>query len=152
VITPPANADTPPPTSPASSSGKADHLPLDEAHASLKAQATGKPVAVDAATTPTAREVANPDGTFTLTQSLAPVRKYTGGKWKALDATLVHHTDGTITPALSTSGLTLSGGGTGPLAQMNDHGRSLSFFDVATDRVIAVSRNGRGPRAVDRDV
>jgi hypothetical protein len=28
----------------------------------------------------------------------------------------------------------------------------LSFFDVATDRVIAVSRNGRGPRAVDRDV
>lgn len=127
VITPPANADTPPPSSAAPSSGKADQLPLDEAHASLKAQATGKPVAVEAATTSTDREVANPDGTFTLTQSLAPVRKYTGGKWQALDATLVRHADGTVTPAVSTSALTLSGGGSGPLAQMDDHGKSLTL-------------------------
>jgi hypothetical protein len=31
-------------------------------------------------------------------------------------------------------------------------GRTVSFFDVATDRVTAMSCNGRGPRAVDRDV
>jgi hypothetical protein len=28
----------------------------------------------------------------------------------------------------------------------------VSFFEVGTDRVMAASRNGRGPRAVDRDV
>ena len=54
-----ARADS---TPEASSSG----LPLDEARASAQAQATGKAVSVDAATTPTESEVANPDGTFTL--------------------------------------------------------------------------------------
>ncbi|MEV0093697.1 FG-GAP-like repeat-containing protein [Streptomyces sp. NPDC050738] len=100
---------------------------LDEDSASAKAQATGAAVDVDAATTPTEQEVANPDGTFTLTQSVAPVRKYAGGAWKKLDATLVKRGDGTIGPALSTSGLTLSGGGDGPLAAMRDLGRSLSL-------------------------
>ncbi len=102
-------------------------LPLDEARASAQAQATGKAVAVAAATTSTESEVANPDGTFTLTQSVAPVRKYESGDWKTLDATLVRHDDGTVTPALSTADLTLSGGGNGPLAVMKDHGRSLSL-------------------------
>ncbi|MFI0900302.1 FG-GAP-like repeat-containing protein [Streptomyces sp. NPDC020983] len=120
----PANADTPPV---ASASAPASTAPLDEAHASLKAQATGKPVAVGAATTPTAQEVANPDGTFTLTQSVAPVRKYTSGGWKSLDADLARRSDGAVAPALTTDGLTLSGGGNGPLAEMKDLGRSLSL-------------------------
>ncbi|MGW0578818.1 FG-GAP-like repeat-containing protein, partial [Streptomyces sp. NPDC002920] len=102
-------------------------LPQDEARASAQAQATGKTVAVDAATTPTESEAANPDGTFTLNQSAAPVRKYASGSWKELDATLVPHTDGTIAPALSTTDLTLSGGGEGPLAVMKERGRSLSL-------------------------
>jgi hypothetical protein len=126
VITAPANADTPPSSSSTPSSEQAA-LPLDEARASVKAQATGTPVGVEAATTPTSREIANPDGTFTLTQSLAPVRKYTGGTWKALDATLVRHTDGTITPTLTTDDLTLSGGGSGPLATIKNLGRSMSL-------------------------
>ncbi|WP_159045097.1 FG-GAP-like repeat-containing protein [Streptomyces sp. NRRL F-5122] len=115
-----ARADT---TSEASS----PQLPLDEARASAQAQATGKTVAVDAATTPTDAEVANPDGTFTLTQSVSPVRKYTSGDWKELDATLVRRSDGSVAPALATTNLILSGGGGGPLAVMKDHGRSLSL-------------------------
>ncbi|MGW0131589.1 beta strand repeat-containing protein [Streptomyces sp. NPDC003299] len=115
-----AHADSPPEASPA-------HLPLDEARASAKAQSTGKAVTVDAATTPTQSETANPDGTFTLTQSVAPVRKYASGTWKPLDATLVRRTDGTIAPAVATTDLSLSGGGSGPLAVMKVHGRSLSL-------------------------
>jgi hypothetical protein len=102
-------------------------LPLDEARASAQAQATGKAVTVEAATTPTELEVANPDGTFTLTQSVAPVRKYASGSWKSLDATLVRRSDGTIAPALATTDLVLSGGGDGPLAVMKVQGRSLSL-------------------------
>ncbi|MFD9436153.1 FG-GAP-like repeat-containing protein [Streptomyces sp. NPDC060002] len=102
-------------------------LPLDEARASSKAQSTGKKVAVAAATTPTEAEVANPDGTFTLTQSVAPVRKYASSAWKPLDATLVRRSDGTVSPALTTTNLILSGGGDGPLAVMKDHSRSLSL-------------------------
>ncbi|MGW1784043.1 FG-GAP-like repeat-containing protein [Streptomyces sp. NPDC002143] len=107
-------------------------LPLDEARASAKAQATGKTVAVEAATTPTESETANPDGTFTLTQSIAPVRKYASGAWKQLDATLTRRADGTVAPALTTADLTLSGGGDGPLAVMKDHGRSLSLTAPAS--------------------
>ncbi|MEU9271914.1 FG-GAP-like repeat-containing protein [Streptomyces sp. NPDC048251] len=71
--------------------------------------------------------MANPDGTFTLTQSVAPVRKYVSGAWKKLDATLARRSDGTVAPALTTTGLILSGGGDGPLAVMKDHSRSLSL-------------------------
>ncbi|GAA3907219.1 hypothetical protein GCM10022207_90850 [Streptomyces lannensis] len=116
-----ARADT------TSEAASAPQVPLDEARASAQAQASGKTVAVDAATTPTEAEVANPDGTFTLTQSVSPVRKYASGSWKELDATLVRRSDGTVTPALTTTTLTLSGGGDGPLAVMKDHGRSLTL-------------------------
>ncbi|MFG2282461.1 FG-GAP-like repeat-containing protein [Streptomyces asoensis] len=71
--------------------------------------------------------MANPNGTFTLTQSVAPVRKYVSGAWKKLDATLVRRSDGTVAPALTTTSLILSGGGDGPLAVMKDHSRSLSL-------------------------
>ncbi|MGW0877826.1 FG-GAP-like repeat-containing protein [Streptomyces sp. NPDC002740] len=121
----PARADTAP-------EAASPQLPLDDAQASSKAQATGKPVSVAAATTQTDSEVANPDGTFTLTQSVAPVRKYTSGAWKPLDATLVRRSDGTIAPALTTTDLTLSGGGDGPLAVMKDHSRSLSLTAPAS--------------------
>ncbi|MEH0450290.1 FG-GAP-like repeat-containing protein [Streptomyces sp. B21-102] len=107
-------------------------LPLDEARASAQAQASGKTVAVAAATTPTASEVANPDGTFTLTQAVAPVRKYASGTWKPLDSTLVRRSDNTVAPVLATADLALSGGGEGPLAVMKDHGRSLSLAAPAS--------------------
>ncbi|MBK3626349.1 VCBS repeat-containing protein [Streptomyces sp. MBT49] len=121
----PARADT-------ASEAATPQLPLDEARASSKAQATGKPVPVVAATTRTDSEVANPDGTFTLTQSVAPVRKFDSGAWKPLDATLVRRSDRTVAPTLTTTALTLSGGGAGPLAVMKDHSRSLSLTAPAS--------------------
>ncbi|MFJ1709455.1 hypothetical protein [Kitasatospora sp. NPDC088346] len=95
--------------------------------ASAKARATGQAVPVDAATTATDQLTANPDGTLTLNQALAPVRKRKDGTWKPLDATLAKRADGSIAPALTTSDLTLSKGGNGPLAVMKSGTRSLSI-------------------------
>ncbi|MFI0940775.1 LamG-like jellyroll fold domain-containing protein [Streptomyces sp. NPDC021020] len=143
----PASADTPPPTSSDSSST----APLDGPHASLKAQAIGKAVTVDAATSPTVQEVANPDGTFTRTESVAPVRKYADGAWKPLDATLVRRSDGTVAPALTTDSLTLSSGGSGPLAEMKDFGRSLSL-SLPTSITSLPAPSLDGPSATYSDV
>ncbi|WP_344558066.1 FG-GAP-like repeat-containing protein [Kitasatospora saccharophila] len=82
---------------------------------------------MDAATTPTDELTANPDGSFTLKQAVTPVRAYRDGGWKPLDATLVKQPDGSIAPKLASSPLTLSGGGSGPLAQMKSGSRSLSL-------------------------
>ncbi|MFI0719704.1 FG-GAP-like repeat-containing protein [Streptomyces sp. NPDC021224] len=126
----PAHADavTAPAAAPKSTAArKAPRTTAGEAAASAKAVSTGKAVGVPSATTPTEVESANPDGTFTLTQSATPVRKYTGGAWKALDATLVRHADGSVTPTLSTVDLSLSGGGSGALAVMKDGARTLSL-------------------------
>ncbi|MEV8094373.1 FG-GAP-like repeat-containing protein [Kitasatospora sp. NPDC085879] len=87
---------------------------------------------VETATTATDQLTANPDGSFTLDQSLAPVRKHQGGAWKPLDATLVKRSDGSVGPVLAGTDLTLSGGGDGPLTQMRSQGRSLSLDLPAT--------------------
>ncbi|NJP44757.1 LamG domain-containing protein [Actinacidiphila epipremni] len=100
---------------------------MSEAEASARATATGKAVSVEAATTPTEVESANPDGTFTLTQNAAPVRKYADGMWKPLDATLVRRADGSVSPALTTGTLTLPGSGSRTLAVMKDGARTLSL-------------------------
>ncbi|MFE0464736.1 ricin-type beta-trefoil lectin domain protein [Kitasatospora sp. NPDC058965] len=86
-----------------------------------QAKKTGKPVTVDALTTETAVTVANPDGkTFTRTSNIQPVRVQKGGAWVATDATLAKNADGTFSPAATPSGVTLSGGGTAPLAAFKD--------------------------------
>lgn len=91
-----------------------------------RATSTGKAVPVDGSTTATDALTANPDGTFTMTRAALPVRKMVSGAWTNLDATLVHGPDGGIHPANSTYGLTLSSGGSGPLAVMNNTGHSLA--------------------------
>ncbi|MGW5611639.1 FG-GAP-like repeat-containing protein, partial [Streptomyces sp. NPDC003753] len=54
------------------------------------------------------------------------MRKRVGGTWKKLDPTLHRNADGSISTAVTSSNLTLSGGGRGPLATMNSYGRSLA--------------------------
>jgi hypothetical protein len=98
-----------------------------EQQASVQAARTRKPVPVTAATTPASTLTANPDGTFTITQSAAPVRARTHGAWHALNADLVRNTNGTWSPAVSTQPLTLSGGGTAPLATMTDGVYSMAL-------------------------
>ncbi|MFJ7899115.1 LamG-like jellyroll fold domain-containing protein [Streptomyces sp. NPDC096198] len=78
------------------------------------------------ATTDSSTLTAHPNGTFTVTQSLAPTRKRIGGVWKKLDPTLHRDKNGSVSTTLTGSDLTLSGGGTGPLATMNSYGRSLA--------------------------
>ena len=92
---------------------------LTQAQASAKARKTGKAVPVVGATTSSSTLTANANGTYTLSQSTEPVRKYVGGSWKSLNATLVRGADGTISPEITTSDLSLSGGGSGTLAAMS---------------------------------
>lgn len=98
-----------------------------DAAASAQARSTGSAVPIAADTTPTQTLTANPDGSFTLDQSVEPIRKRTAGAWKPLDPTLVLNSDGSVSPAVTTSQLTLSGGGSGPLAVMKTLGRSLDL-------------------------
>lgn len=119
VDTPSAPAAQTPPERPTTERERAEDAALAEA------KRTGKPVPVPAATTETDTVVANPDGTLGLTRSVAPVRTKRDGKWADLDATLVKAADGTLSPKASVSGLTLSGGGTTPLAALEQDGKQL---------------------------
>ncbi len=124
------------------------HRPLTEAQALARAHATGKPVPVTGATTDASTLMANPNGTFTLTQASAPVRKNVAGRWLSLDPALHRNREGSVSPAVTTSRLRLSGGGTGPLAVMTDEGASLSLTLPA--RLPAPELTG--PMATYRDV
>jgi hypothetical protein len=100
---------------------------LTTEQALAEARATGKTVQVETATTASSTLAANPDGSYTLTQTLAPVRKMVAGTWKTLDATLTRNSDGTLSPAVATGSLTLSDGGAGPLATMRSGVASLAL-------------------------
>ncbi|RPE27970.1 LamG-like jellyroll fold domain-containing protein [Kitasatospora cineracea] len=119
---PPGNT-TPPTTG---QQGSAPDGPVQVARA--KAQQSGKAVPVEDLTTETSLTVANPDGTLTRTDNLQPARVKKNGAWTALDASLDRNGDGTWSPKAVPSGVSLSGGGTGPLATFTDaQGRSLSL-------------------------
>lgn len=100
---------------------------LTQDQALARARRTHAPVNVSAAETPTTTLTASPDGTFTLTVTAQPVRTLAGGTWRPLDATLHRNADGSVSPAATTTPLTLSGGGTGPLATMRSGLDSLSL-------------------------
>jgi Concanavalin A-like lectin/glucanases superfamily len=97
------------------------------AQASAQAVRTGKAVPVTGATTPTSTLTADPDGSFTATESAGPTRARVDGTWRSLDANLVRNADGTWSPVVSTDPLRLSGGGTAPLAVMRYGASSLAL-------------------------
>jgi hypothetical protein len=115
-----------PPTRIPSQAPAPDTSPMTDERALAQAKATGQPVAATAATTATDTVTANPNGTLTRTRALQPARKLVNGAWTPLDATVKRNTDGSITPTVTTSDLTLSGGGTGPLATMHTADKTLS--------------------------
>ncbi|MFF3216968.1 LamG-like jellyroll fold domain-containing protein [Streptomyces sp. NPDC002886] len=117
--TPPVLSDPTPPERPTTERERAEDAALAEA------KRTGTPVPVPAGMTDTDTVTANPDGTLGLTRSVAPVRTKRDGTWVDLDASLVKAADGTLRPKASVSGLTLSGGGTGPLATLDQDGKQL---------------------------
>ncbi|MFI2764792.1 ricin-type beta-trefoil lectin domain protein [Streptomyces echinatus] len=98
--------------------------------AQAKAVADGASVPVDALTSGTDTVTAEPDGSFTTTSSVLPVRVQQGGDWVPVDATLVVGADGAYSPRATPSGVRLSGGGSGPLATLTDpagHRMSLTM-------------------------
>lgn len=125
-LTAPATAATGPstPTPPPASTGTSQTV-LDSA--SAQAVKSGKGVVVDALTTENAQTTANPDGTFTWTSSIAPVRVRKAGTWTPIDSGLVQQPDGTFAPKATSAPISISGGGTGPLATMSDGTTPLSI-------------------------
>ncbi|QMU70623.1 LamG-like jellyroll fold domain-containing protein [Streptacidiphilus sp. P02-A3a] len=99
---------------------------LSADQASARARETGKAVVATGETTVDSTLTANANGTFTLDESLVPVRKRVGDAWKPLNATLVKNLDGSISTAVTSSDLSLSAGGGGPLATMDSLGRRLA--------------------------
>jgi hypothetical protein len=67
-----------------------------------------------------------PDGKFKLSESLFPTRAYRDGRWTALNPSLKisQHRE---TPAVTTTGLSLSGGGSSPFVEMSSGGRSFDL-------------------------
>ncbi len=100
---------------------------LSAAQAGAKARSEGRPVVASALTTPTSLTTVNPAGISTTTETLLPTRSWRGGAWHALNPDL-RASGGTVAPAVTANGLVLSGGGRGPLAVLDNHGRTLSLW------------------------
>ncbi|MFJ3793304.1 ricin-type beta-trefoil lectin domain protein [Kitasatospora sp. NPDC090091] len=93
-----------------------------------KAKSSGKPVVVDRLTGEASKTVANPDGTLTTTDNAQPVRAKRDGGWADIDSALRGNSDGTLSPAVATTGLVFSGGGSGPMATIStSDGKKLSI-------------------------
>lgn len=88
---------------------------------------TGQTVEITSQRTESSETYATPDGGLQTDQHLRPVRARVGGAWKAIDDTLVTRPDGSVGPAVSAVGMTLSGGGSGPLVTLEQDGRKLSY-------------------------
>ena len=79
------------------------------------------------ATTETSQVMAEPDGSFTLTSTLTPVRVRQNGSWRGIDTTLRANDDGSVSPVASAENVTFSGGGSKPAVTVTDGAASLSF-------------------------
>ncbi|GLU50537.1 LamG-like jellyroll fold domain-containing protein [Nocardiopsis ansamitocini] len=99
----------------------------DEREALAEAADTGERVEVETLRAERREVYANADGTFTAIEHTQPVRVLRAGAWVDTDATLVEHADGTIGPKASTVGLSLSTGGSGPLARLSRAGKVLAL-------------------------
>src|SRR5580658_4787279 len=105
--------------------------------AAAQARRTGKPVVVPSETTETMEVLAHPDGRFEFISNAMPVRVLVQGRWTPISTTLRRGPSGTWTAPLTSSPVTFSGGGTGPLAVATD---------PATGRSVSVSWPYRLPR------
>ncbi|MEV1329255.1 LamG-like jellyroll fold domain-containing protein [Micromonospora costi] len=98
---------------------------LGEAAARAVALSSGRRVEATALRTERQQVFANPDGTFTLEQSVQPVRVRRGPDWVPVDTTLRVAADGTVAPAASVLDMAFSGGGDAPLVRMRRDGSEL---------------------------
>ena len=116
--------------------------------AQAEARRTKHRVAVTALTTPTSTTSASPNGTLTVTETLQPQRAWHHGAWAALNPALHAGPHRTVSPAVTTNGLALSGGGSSPLAVMTADARTLTVSWPGTLPVPTLS----GPTATYANV
>ncbi|MFD9504179.1 LamG domain-containing protein [Streptomyces sp. NPDC060035] len=82
--------------------------------ATARAAEMGEPVEVVGERTEYSQTMANPDGTYTLTQSTTPQRTQgADGSWRSIDAALERRSDGSVGPKSTVVDLSFSGGGAG---------------------------------------
>ncbi|WP_238010150.1 LamG-like jellyroll fold domain-containing protein [Dactylosporangium sp. AC04546] len=119
----PARTDRPEVQAMPGGTGRAPAAPQTVAAAATAARAAGKPVEVTGLRAERQQVYANPDGTLTRLVYQQPVNVAQNGRWVPADATLVRHPDGSIGSRAATTGLRLSGGGTGTFASVERAGR-----------------------------
>ncbi|MFF1722656.1 LamG-like jellyroll fold domain-containing protein [Streptomyces sviceus] len=95
--------------------------------ASAQAKRTGEPVTIDQLTDTATLVVANPNGTFTRTDSSMPQRTRLHGKWVPIDTKLVRRADGTWAPRAAVTDVAFSGGGSDALVTMRSGSDRLGF-------------------------
>lgn len=102
---------------------------VGESAALAQAQTSGEPVEVTADRTEYSTTRANPDGSFTLTQSTTPQRvKQKDGDWGTVDPTLERRTDGRIAPKGAVVDMSFSAGGAGSdMIDLGKDGRSVTL-------------------------
>lgn len=91
--------------------------------------ASGDPVEVTAERTEYSTTLANPDGSYTLTESTTPRRvANSDGTWSPVDPTLERRADGRLAPKGSVVDMTFSGGGGGAdLLHLGKNGKAVTF-------------------------
>ncbi len=120
--------------------------PTEQLAAAL-ARSQGTPVEVSSRTTPTEQTLANPDGSFTLSISSAPVRAMRAGAWVAVDPTLSVSADGRVRPYASAIDVSFSNGGRGPAVIVTAEGATVAWSwptalpvpTISSDRVTYAS-------------
>ncbi|MGW4489756.1 hypothetical protein ACWEOE_38720 [Amycolatopsis sp. NPDC004368] len=103
----------------------------DEATATAYARAGDKQVEVSSETTETSKTVANPDGSWTLTEYTNPVRVKQGTTWTPIDTTLERRPDGSIGPKAVAVDVSINPGGAGsatkPIVQAGEDGTAVGL-------------------------
>lgn len=97
-----------------------DPAKLAISKAIAEARRTKKEVPIPDATTAYATMVANPDGTISASSHIVPQRAKVNGTWAPIDTTLAAGADGRLHTKATVTAITLSGGGTSPLAVTDD--------------------------------
>ncbi len=100
---------------------------LSMADARIRAAKSGEPVEVVSLRDERSTTVANPDGTFTSSEYVQPVRVRKSGVWTDIDTTLVEQKNGTLAPAAALTAMSFSGGGDTTFAEIEKDGRTLAL-------------------------
>ncbi|WP_217185395.1 LamG-like jellyroll fold domain-containing protein [Streptomyces sp. AC495_CC817] len=134
LVTALGNAPAPEPTAATAAAGKAagkagkgSGTALTEDAAQDRAAKTGKKVEIAGLRDERSTTVANPDGTFTVTEYVQPVRTRKNGVWTEIDTTLVKRDNGTYAPRAAVTAMAFSGGGDRTFAEIEKDGRAVSL-------------------------